>query len=277
LCWFFQDLVAPKPKIDGKGIVDRDLAVPAKVARAACAKVIKDAGCETGDTVLATFKHSTPQFFVMDPDFGVEVALVSYLCGPGSEQRLMSQLLLLMPSAASSQTVEAVLQAVNLMSTHDIFKMATRPAQAKHAFVVKVLGRILDNRAPDLSGINDDRFLQIFRTRLPFFIRFDFPGSSAKAPPKSLFGKEAMSALIEGALKKHGEGGCTAKDIAFLTPWRFLIGDTDLDKADQLLKAVQGDHVLLDVAKKGKSSTKEKATGAKKQDVAVAEAMAMFS
>jgi hypothetical protein len=233
-----------------------------------------EAGTSSSDIVLKTLKAKRAHWLVMDPDFGLELAMIETLCGEGSESRLAATMLDLFPTAKQVVSLEEVCQKLHSLPGLIIYKMACRAAQAKHSLVCTMMGALCEGRAPNIATLLHDPSLSALVARLGFFIRVcESTGSKDKG--QYLVGPAALNHIFEAAKIKHSNSSATLCDIEKLRSFAFLV-PADIKAACAALVAEVESSNCANLAQRAKSGDAKKATKIK-QDTAVAEAMAMFN
>ena len=145
---------------------------------------------------------------------------------------------------------------------------ASRSAQKKHGLVVKILSKLVDQKAPELVGYNDDDFLSRVVEKMRYFIRFEQAGGAAQ-PGTTLFGTQAYEAHFRAFKLADESNTGTEENGRFLAMWANWAGDTIAEEADALSKK------LIKAAPVAPAAPKSKKSKAA-LDAAVAEAAAMF-
>ena len=255
-------------------VSDDDACKAAEVARAACKVAFDESGTGPSDAVMRTLKAKRSHWLLMDPDFGLEIAMIETLCGEGSEARLAASILDLFPTATKVVTLEEVCQQLHAMPALTIYKMASRAAQAKHSLVCTMLGRLCEGHAPCLATMSQDPTLAPVVARLGFFVRVT-ESSGSKGKSNELVGAAALKHLFEAARIKHGDTKATLNDVEKLRSFSFLVPADIKDACAQLVHEVEADN-CSNLSQRASSQDTKKATK-EKQATAVAEAMAMFS
>jgi hypothetical protein len=146
-----------------------------------------------------------------------------------------------------------------------LFSMS-RPSRPSKIFI-QMLGRLMDDRAPDLECFVSDPVLTVVLTRLQYFLKSTPMSGKQSDPP--IFGKDVLVKEFENAKGKGEAGTAVMGDIGRLVAFRHMIPDEMGADVDALIKSVQG---VTPTAPNPSSSKAEQ----KSADKAVAEAMKMF-
>ena len=248
----------------------------AQVARDACEEYFNGAGKGTGDEVENGLKAKRVSWMTMDPEFGVELAVMEYLSGEGSERRLLVKIHAELPAPRRAITETGAFHAINKMSATAEFKLASRTAQAKHEAIVKVLGKLTHDTAPDLTVCLGDKQLRTFVAKLQYFVRVPSAAASGADSGEVLFGLDALKALHEQAKAKDAEGTLAKEDVVKLLTYTHLLPPELVASAAALNAKVEEKGVAETTGKKQKKSKKSAAATAA-EDLAAQEAMKMFS
>jgi hypothetical protein len=265
-----EKLLFPNPPVMAAGhvsLVDGFLCAGARLARENIDKNYLEEEGTSGSACLQSLRPKFAKCSTIDGEFATEVMLMECLCGDGSAMRLTDQILAVLPLATKTVAVEEALQALTAISHSNLFKLASKPAQAKMILVLKWLAKIMDNRPPEFQDAHKDEGLQRIISRFGFFCFHEQAGGSGVA--KRTFGTEALRHIVADA-KKLADVGCKLNDIMALKIWVHLIPGDLQEEAGALVKHVEDTVVSMQMSK---SSKPKKAT----KDAAVAEAMALFS
>ena len=154
-----EELVAPiaGPPARAGSIADKSMVVPAANAREKFDKLYKAEAPKTGELIAALAKKNYHKLRSMGEGWIVENTIIMYACGEGSEARLCKIMADMFPTQDKEVAVEQVLLKINNMVGTDAFKLAAKPAQAKHRVVVKMLGYLVDSRPPPLQDLQGRR------------------------------------------------------------------------------------------------------------------------
>ena len=248
------------------------------LARTEMAKMIRDSGADAADQLSAFISQKGKNLLTIDPHFGVELALLSSLCGPGSEGRLQATMLDMMPDATREVEPSQVLTQLKQLTTKQTYRYAQRSAQAKVQAVTTWMGRIVDDRAPDLGLAHQDPMLLEVVAKFQFFVRLPNPEDARV----TLFGWQALQEMHRITKAKLDRGQATMADCTPFVVWGYLIPHESKGDIDAMLKgiteAVGGMAVATKRAKKaGSKASSSTDGGPSSDDTAVAKAMAMFS
>jgi hypothetical protein len=153
------------------GEVSKDMCYAAEKARVNFQLIAAGVGDLQGDKAVELMKlHDTPQKLI-DPEWEFEMFLVSSLCGPKSEGRLVTKMLQCFPAPDKLIDIDSALRETALINQLFVYKLASKQAQVKHAMIVKCLGRLLDGRSPDFAAWGpDDVNLARVMAKLPLFV-----------------------------------------------------------------------------------------------------------
>jgi hypothetical protein len=182
--------VCTAPKSAGPAKIDVNMMVASQVARDDCDRRMKNEASENAELVKEIAEKSVPGLLAIDDTFDVEFAIIESLTGLASEKRLMDAILDAMPSKATEISPASALQRVTALAAHGVYKYSTRPFQGKHSVILRILGRIVDGRAPDLQDAAKDVHMSGFIGRLQYFIRYDADDGKGSAMK---FGSEALT------------------------------------------------------------------------------------
>lgn len=264
----------------------------AEIARDQIAKRIKSSGAGSDTQLAVAVKKLSRTFLALDPDCVVEVALLEALCGEGSEQRLLSSVLKLMPSLANPWAAAESLQALSQLVKGEQFQYAQMSAKSKCNTVLKWVQRITADTAPGLENASDCDLLLEVSTRLQFFCRSEKTGPEEQDE----FGVAALTTKFnycEAKFKKANIGDGILADAAPLAVFGFLALPDMKAKIDELLLGIDaalGDKALTAAAAPAATapagSSKDKKAAGKKESAAssskaeaesaVKKAMALF-
>lgn len=251
--------------------IDDELVKACRVARAECAEAFKESGSGSADVVKTTVRRKAAHWISTDSDFNLELAVMDTLTGSGSERRVVEAALAHLPTAAAPCTVQTSYSSISSMTNTSTYRLASRPAQAKHGVIMSVLARAIDGRCAELSSLADDADLRLVKDRMQFFVTCDGLGDK-------MFGKDALASFYEIAKNKHDAGTLRPEDWDMLVVWSELIEPA---KAQEIAEFVTEARKAAGLAMKRSSAPGGRSKPGKKakastQDSAVAEAMAMF-
>jgi hypothetical protein len=238
-------------------------------ARSQCNINFSEQGALSGVQTAALIKKTLAQYTVVDPDFDADCQLIMSVCGANSEARLLLAIEKECPKASEYKTPENVLHAVCAMVATPVFKLASKPAQVKHAAFKKVLMSIVNESSPDLVALKADKAMTNLVSALPNFVRHT-PAAASGSAVSTLVGLDALNALLKVAEAKVANGGTLREaDVEQIKTFMFLIPLNMRKEFNDVVEAARAD-TGAKLRKGGK-----KAAGCK--DKAVSEAMAMFS
>ena len=252
--------------------VAAELVANAKQAREDCKRRLEVQNVTAGDEIMQLVKKDALGWLNTDRDFGYEVALVEFLAGDTSELRLIEFVLTKFPTKDTDALIEDVFPAVNNMKDSNVYKLASRAAQGKLQVVLAMLGKILDERPPIFTEFYKDNALKKIPGHVKYFCRTPVaPTSDHEA--RTLIGSDALAEDWKAIKTKYDKGEATSKDVAKLKTFGYLVPqEITVEVQQAIAKIEEGAGISTTKAKQSKVDKMMD----KKQDAAVAEAMAMF-
>merc|ERR1712060_254214 len=112
------------------------------------------------------------------------------------------------------------------MGNSDEFKLADTTSQGKFHTFLRILGRIVDGRTPEVADAATDPMLRIAVARLPRFV-CHAAATSANAEPKYSYGSAALKLLYPTAKAKADQGSAVWDDVALFSTWSYLAAEYD--------------------------------------------------
>jgi hypothetical protein len=268
---FCEDLVLPNAAPLSTIPVSRSLFEGADKARRACNSAFAEWGTLTGQQTAASMKTMRSTFEIADADFDADAQLVMAVCGDNSELRLISAMVALMPTKTAEKNIDTTLHMLVSMINENVYKLASKTAQAKHTLVKNTMVSLVSGAVPNLSVLVADKSLEPLMTKLQYFVRFETPGPSS-GKPKVDVGLDAMKKIRDVCKKKHDTtADVTEQDVSRLKAFFFLVPTAD-EKSfkDVMAHAKKTMGSKLKVALEGKTKKVS-------MDKAVSEAVAMFA
>ena len=233
------------------------------LVRAQCAESFKQSGITDREMVMNVVKSHKATWLMGDASFSLELAMISAVCGDGSEHRLAQKVLATLPSAQVQRDVAEVYQIVHAVGVSNAYKLATVQAQAKHRLIMKALALLCDGVVPDLMEISKDPILAPLVTRIGMF-------ATCRVGDKVLVGGPALREVHAMAKAK---GDKARKDCELLKLYDFFVPQDIRQDVRNIVAAVakmsgKPGHVSLPLVRS--SSSKDKGG-------ALEEAAAMFA
>jgi hypothetical protein len=249
------------------GAVSPDLVLGAEQARILFSAKFRELGASSGDMALQLIRTTEIEMKSLDADWGFEMCLVTSLCGEKSEDRLIANMLAHFPEQGKPLvTVETTISDISRMPQQDVFRLASISAQNKHTLCLKMLGRLIDGRAPDFATVEGDKSMLKIVLGLENFVQHEVAASSTAAG-KCLYGAAALSATFAKTMELSSTDNVD-KELEQLNAFRWLIKPEDLDAVNDFIKDRQ--------PKRRGAPVDSKLVKSAKNDKAIAAAMKMF-
>lgn len=260
------------------GEVSKDMCYAAEKARATFQLTAAGVGDLQGDKAVELMKlHETPQKLI-DPEWEFEMFLVSSLCGPKSEGRLVTKMLQYFPAPGKLIDIDSALRETALINQLYVYKLASKQAQVKHAMIVKCLGRLLDGRSPDFAAWGpDDVNLARVMAKLPLFVTC--PKKDAKGKITTIVGRVALNEMYTFAKEKPLDD-LTAEYVQKFQAFDWLFEEVlrkEVAEFVRQFRQAQGSKATGSASGSASSKASASKGASTKKDKAVAEALGMFA
>ena len=138
-----------------------------------------------------------------DASFSLQLAMMSTVCGDGTEHRLAQKVLATLPSATVHRNIVEVYQIVHAVNWSNAYKLATVQAHAKHLMVMRGLVLLGDGVAPDRAF--QGRGMAPLVTRIGMF-------ANCRVGDKALVGRPRSARGLRVGEGKAGMKGRTATE-----------------------------------------------------------------
>ena len=208
---------------------------PCKVARNEFQKLVKASGAVGAEQLAEVVKNNSADMLTFDPLFGVELALYAVLCGSGSEERLKRDIMAFMPTKDEAKTPPQVSNHLQQLVAKETFKFASKGAQGKVTTIQRYIGRLVDDRAPNMeAGADCDVVKEIIST-FQHFVRFD----RGKKEKGVVTGWEALEQIALNVKNKVDKGQAKTGDVQPLVVYSWLVPSAHKERIDALVKTVK--------------------------------------
>jgi hypothetical protein len=255
--------------------VTEELVAEAKAARKEAKQVIEDEGATSADIMSKVLQRKSTKLLLKDPQFKLELGLVTQLVAEGSNSQLLRRALAVLPSANKMVTVDRCAQQLHQLGSSDLHKVSSRGSQEKLKVVQQMVNAIVQGLPPDISLKADCEFVSNAVTSFQWFVTL--PPSTGSANARIKYGDEAMKGLIAKVKQKHTEGTATLDDIRPLKVFFWLVPAEHADAINKITVEVSSSTAAaLEVAQAPKAKAKSKAGKASKVDDAMKSALDMF-
>jgi hypothetical protein len=237
--------------------VEEDLVEASHLMRKEVNQAFSEGDPKTGDKVMQIWKGLKKCCMARDEQFVVEDAILNTLAGDGSEKRLCDHMLALFPTANNHKSVADTFHQLNKLPGTDAFKFATNPAQIKHGLIVKMLGKLYDDRAPALIALNQDPNLKRIVDSLPHFLEEFETGGSTDLHVRHA-GVVVLKRELERAAREHVGGNLQPLHVHKLRAFMHLIPAENVVEAREMVAQADKEVAVVMSEKTGASSDKKK-------------------
>jgi hypothetical protein len=256
--------------------IDADLLQGSVTARRVFDQALRDAGCDSADTVNQLLNMRLTDLMTIDRKFRIEEAIVLTVTGPGAMSRLIKAVLKALPDATTSMEPEICLQKLQFIERQSVFKLAPRESQAKVQVALKLIEKLVANRQPSLDDIKQDTFLSDVVSRLQYFVRIENPAFVAGSGlPAFLFGASALIVMLAEVQQSDTAGKLLLKDLAVFTVYNHLMTPEMEQLLQPIMKNMHGQIASVD-GKRPTKKNKSSSSTCDPDDVAMQAAMAEF-
>eukprot|EP00959_Pyramimonas_sp_CCMP1952_P316820 6631504-Pyramimonas_sp.AAC.1 len=274
----FEEIVCAKISAPGSGSVDDDLCASTKVARAALVQAVENAKLDNQNDLVAFVTSRSAAWVTTDRDFGVEISILKAL-GGNVGKRLLSEH---MRAAIVHQQPSDSLATFQLLTTKPVYKLADKASQVQFDLMHKIIGRIVDGRAPEIDDCAQKAdMLKELLLLLPGYLQHEVAKSGGGT--ETVTGSKALSAMYDTMKTKVDNGRASMQDVEPFVVYAYLATKEDQQKYKAMVDVVKAKIGAVGGTKRARGSrgsSSDAAAAASSNaaaDAAVQSAMAMFS
>jgi hypothetical protein len=218
----------------------------------------------TGTVLKSLVATKSYQLLQVDPEYGVELAIISSVAGESSTSRLIELAKNCLPSATQHITPEQCIISLTKISCTNGFRLANSNGQSHVKYIMKLIGNLVSDTKPNFSSVGKDELLMDIVAQFKYFLAFEHPGGSAHQGTTAR-GDDALECMLAAAEAKKTAGPLVRGDIIKLETFDWLLKDPQVKRLDILLKSMDAKAVNKAIKRKNDVD-----------DAATSEALAMF-
>jgi hypothetical protein len=241
-----------------------DLCKPAAEARSATKEKADFQGELTGAVLKSVVATKSYQLLQVDPEYGVELAILSSVAGESSTSRVIELAKACLPSLTQQMSPEQCVISLTKVSCTNGFRLANSNGQSHVKYIMKMVGNLVSETKPNFSSVGKDELLMDIVAQFKYFLEFEHPASSSQHGTTSR-GEDALECMLAAAEAKKAAGPIARIDVAKLETFDWLLTDLQIKRLDALLKSMDAKAVNKAIKRKNDVD-----------DAATSEALAMF-
>jgi hypothetical protein len=241
-----------------KATIPASLVAEAEYARQMSEQMFDDMslGARTADVVKKLMKTRLQDFLSMEVDFKIEAAMIELLTSDSDMGRYKAAILEKLPIEANVVSAASSAQQLEALASSKLFAMAPRTAQEKLKVIKNMVAELADDRQPNIDDAHYKcDFISSAIATFGYFLEFSQPASATDAAAPTLYGVNALKAIVAATEQKSADGDATLKDVDKLVAFRFLAKDDLAAKIDALAKTVHA--AMCSFASKATASVKK--------------------
>ena len=244
----------------------------AVTARAAFGRLIRMQDVSSADKLLQAATQHYEKILGEDSTWRIDNGVLQHLCGPGAEDRVISQLKEALPSKDNPDvTISHCLGTLEAMVASEMFRLTPRSSQSQLTLCVGWLRTLSQSGHTSNKIQGKSAMLKLVQQSAEFFFKHDHKG-------KTHIGAPAMELLVTEMKTKDKTKKLDEASITILRQFQWLASEADFPAVNILLK--NWDYNAAKAATSTKRlSTKSSSSDSKKarSDSAAKAAMDMFS
>ena len=222
----------------GHAEISEELIGPATRARTTCDELFLDSTVQSADLVLETLatKHITSVHSI-DRCFDVDETIIRATVGASGDKRLIQAVMDVMPTATQHLEPSSSLQRLNGITTQPVFKYGSRALQGKLGSLQTAIGRIVDERVPDVNDLLVDTDMKGIMSRFQFWCRVEIQDG---LETKTVHGAIAIRFIYDVLKAANDADPNSRKNLAKLKTFIHLVPDDLVGDAKKLINALDG-------------------------------------
>jgi hypothetical protein len=266
-----------------KATIPASLVAESEYAREMSEQMFDDMslGARTADVVKKLMKTRLQDFLSMEADFKIEAAMVELLTSDSDMGRYKAAILEKLPIVDNVVSAASSAHQLEALASSKLFAMAPRTAQEKLKVIKNMVAELADDRQPNIEDAHYKcEFISSAIATFGYFLEYSKPASADAAAAPTMYGVNALKAIVAVTEQKSADGDATLKDVDKLVAFRFLAKDDLAAKIDALAKTVHA--AMCSFASKAspsvkKSDKKMKDTRAAHTESSLLATMSLFS
>lgn len=199
---FCEDSLVPKLQENATLQVDAAILVGNMSARRAAAELMKGK-VHSGTVIQEMLQEQRSLLLQLDRSFRLEIDFWSSVSGDRAEQRLLDEVIAVMPKPDLPKTTAEVLDALAKLGQMKLLEFAGVALQSTFRSVISIVEAIHCGKAPGFDGSNMSSFMTSIMGAAALFCKFEEPASE-EAPATIIYGKDAAAKALR---EVEGAGG----------------------------------------------------------------------